>query len=225
MNRFTAISILVVLGVSLVTTGCDQQKKELQAVRQQYNALQMDKKALEQDLATARATNVDLTAQLDSKNTDLLSMTAERDQWKAKAQDVATRPGPAPAGWQTTATGAKITLSSDILFASGKATLSSRGLAEVRKVAAAIRNTYPTGRVRVYGFTDSDPIRKTKNLWKNNLDLSFNRAMAVTLQLRNAGIADDRIETIGMGKTHPVAPNTSAAGKAKNRRVDVVVIK
>jgi len=225
MNRITGIVTLVVLGVSLVTAGCDQHKKELQAIRQQYNALQMDKKALEQDLATARATNVDLTAQLDNKNTDLLTMTSERDQWKTKAQGAATRPGPAPSGWQTTATGAKITLSSDILFAAGKATLSRRGLAEIAKVAAAIRSTYPTARVRVYGFTDSDPIRKTRKLWKNNLDLSFNRAMAVTLELRKARIADDRIETIGMGKTHPVAPNTTAAGKAKNRRVDVVVIK
>ena len=68
---------------------------------------------------------------------------------------------PAPKeGWQETATGARITLASDILFAAGKATLSQSGSARLRQVAAAIKTSYPGARVRVYGFTDNDPIKK-----------------------------------------------------------------
>jgi flagellar motor protein MotB len=79
--------------------------------------------------------------------------------------------------------------------------------------------------VQVYGFTDNDPIVKTKKLWEDNLDLSANRAMMVTRELIRHGIAANRVETIAMGSTHPVASNSDKAGKAKNRRVEIVAIK
>jgi len=79
--------------------------------------------------------------------------------------------------------------------------------------------------VRVMGYSDSDPIVKTKKLWKDNLDLSANRAMEVTRYLWSRGIPAERIETVGMGSTHFVQPNKTKAGKAANRRVEIHVVK
>jgi chemotaxis protein MotB len=79
--------------------------------------------------------------------------------------------------------------------------------------------------VRVMGYTDSDPIVKTKNLWKDNLDLSANRAMEVTRHLWSKGISAEHIETVAMGATHFMGPNTTKAGKAGNRRVEISVVK
>ena len=78
--------------------------------------------------------------------------------------------------------------------------------------------------MRVYGYTDSDPIKRSARLWKDNLDLSANRAMAVTRELRKLGIPAESIETVAMGATRSVAPNRTKADKAKNRRVEIVVV-
>jgi flagellar motor protein MotB len=79
--------------------------------------------------------------------------------------------------------------------------------------------------VRVIGYTDNDPIRKTRNLWEDNLDLSANRAMTVVRHLREQGIDAEKLTACGRGETNPVTPNTSTANKAKNRRVEIIVIK
>ena len=49
--------------------------------------------------------------------------------------------------------------------------------------------------------------------------------MAVTRYLIDKGVAADNIETITVGATHPVATNSTAAGKAQNRRVEIVAIR
>jgi len=114
---------------------------------------------------------------------------------------------------------------SDILFPSGQATLTKQGLTELDKAAAAIKARYAGLPVRVYGYTDTDPILKTKKLWQDNLDLSANRAMNVTRHLRSRGVPASMIETVAMGETRPVASNASTASKARNRRVEIIVIK
>ena len=90
---------------------------------------------------------------------------------------------------------------------------------------STLRSRYPGMTVRVYGYTDSDPVRKTRHLWKDNLDLSANRAMAVTRYLWSRGVTAARVETIGMGVTHFVSSNATTSGKSKNRRVVIKVVK
>ena len=116
------------------------------------------------------------------------------------------------------------TLESDILFASGSATLTAAGQKALSEVAAKIKADYPGRIVRIYGHTDSDPIVKSKKLWADNLDLSANRAMAVARYMIDRGIPAERVEPVAMGATRPVASNDTKAGKARNRRVEIVVI-
>ena len=54
-----------------------------------------------------------------------------------------------------------------------------------------------------------------------NLKLSQDRAAAVKKYLVNKGIAEDRLTAIGFGETRPIADNKTAAGRSKNRRVDL----
>ncbi len=69
----------------------------------------------------------------------------------------------------------------------------------------------------------TDPINKTKDLWKDNWDLSAQRALAVVRYLQGHGISDKLIRAVGCGEARPVDTNTTTAGKAKNRRVEIVV--
>lgn len=117
----------------------------------------------------------------------------------------------------------RVTLAADVLFNAGRATLSKPGVTRLRGIVAQIKSQHPNATVHVYGYTDSDPIKRSAKLWKDNLDLSANRAMAVSRQLWQLGIAPEKIETIAMGATNFVASNKTAADKAKNRRVEIAV--
>ena len=226
MNRPKALSTFTILVMGLLIMGCDKQcKKELAGLKHLYNELQLKNQDLQKRLDECQDKNTKLMTQLADKTTQLEEVQTELAALKARKAKKVVSEAPLPAGWQKTATGAKITLASDILFAPGSATLSQRGRARLRQIAATIRNTYPNATIRVYGFTDSDPIKKSKKLWKDNLDLSANRAMAVVRLLRKLGIPAENLEAIGMGATHFIAPNTTPAGKARNRRVEIVVVK
>jgi chemotaxis protein MotB len=110
----------------------------------------------------------------------------------------------------------------DVLFASGSVDLRSSAKSTLNQIASVIKSKYPNQTIRVEGYTDSDPIKKSQ--WKDNLELSANRAMAVYRQLADQGIDPDRMYAAGFGATHFVAPNNTNAGKAKNRRVEIVVV-
>ncbi|OPX21829.1 MAG: hypothetical protein B1H04_06000 [Planctomycetales bacterium 4484_123] len=227
MTRLAVLwTITGLLACSLLTTGCcENEKKQLAALQQQYNDLQVTNQDLKKSLAQCQARATELETQLSGRDSQLTALKAELADAKQKLTAKGSSGSKAPPpGWQKVAGGVKITLSSDILFASGRATLSSAGVAKLRKVAATIRSKYPNAIVRVYGYTDADPIVKSARLWRDNLDLSANRAMAVTRQLRKLHIPAEQIETVAMGATHFVAPNKTRAEKAKNRRVEIVVV-
>lgn len=75
--------------------------------------------------------------------------------------------------------------------------------------------------VDVVGHTDSDPIKKSK--WKDNWQLSAERALAVLRYLNSKGISSEKIRAVAAGSSRPVASNKSSSGKAQNRRVEIVV--
>ena len=119
------------------------------------------------------------------------------------------------AALHTTATARMITLS-DTLFATGKADLNAGGKKAVDQLATFMRN-YPGSAVTITGFTDS------VGSAKSNILLSQRRAAAVQQALIADGIDGSRIQTQGLGEAQPVASNATAAGRQKNRRVEVAI--
>jgi chemotaxis protein MotB len=213
------------LAAVLSTVGCcDKEKKLIEALNADNKKLLDTKTAMQSENASLKARQQDLLDQMDAKDAELLSANQKIANLEAQA---ATKPAePAKSGeWDVGLHADRVSLTGDILFSSGRATLTAAGRATLNRVVATLRAKYVGMPVRVYGYTDSDPIRVTKKLWTDNLDLSANRAMAVARYLRSAGISADQIETIAMGESRPVASNSSRGGKAKNRRVEIVVIK
>jgi len=105
----------------------------------------------------------------------------------------------------------------DVLFATGKADLSPDANKSVAKLADFLKK-YPNRNVLIEGHTDS--VGKDDY----NLALSQKRADSVKARLVADGIEAGRITTVGYGKKFPVASNDTKAGKAQNRRVDVVIL-
>ena len=231
MKRSGLITLSAALvAASMMSAGCCKKEKEtIAALQGQYNELSAKNKDLQSKLAQAKARQMDLetqAAQLGAKDTAIADKDREIASLQAELRKQATLATQQPTGqWDVGRHADRISVGSDILFDSGRAKLTAKGQSAMDKVVADIKSRYASLPVRVYGYTDSDPIKRTKNLWADNLDLSANRAMAVTRYLASKGIAAENVETIAMGSTHFVAKNDSRADKARNRRVEIVVIK
>src|SRR4030042_1856215 len=114
-----------------------------------------------------------------------------------------------------------VTLPNAILFDSGKAELKKATITELDHIRSVLSQKYAGRQVDVVGHTDTDPIVKSK--WKDNWELSAQRSLTVTRYLIERGMSEKEVRAIGCGESRPVAPNTSAPNKAKNRRVEIVV--
>jgi len=114
-----------------------------------------------------------------------------------------------------------VTLSDKILFSAGQANLKKASIKELNDILSVLKSKYSGKHIDVVGHTDSDPIKESG--WDDNWELSGQRALSVLRYLEKRGIREDRIRAVGCGKARPVASNATAAGKAKNRRVEIVV--
>lgn len=110
-----------------------------------------------------------------------------------------------------------IKLDARALFATNSAELSGSGISAIDQLASGIRDLTEVNRVVVVGHTDS------RGSEAYNQGLSEQRAEAVRAQLASA-LPNLDIAAIGRGETRPVASNDTALGRAKNRRVEIVVI-
>ncbi len=105
------------------------------------------------------------------------------------------------------------------LFASGSDQLESARAPLIERVAAAIE-TQP-GTVKVEGYTDTDKVKTLT--FPDNAALSTARAQAVSAILKRKLSNGGRVSAEGFGDARPIAPNATAAGKALNRRVEIVI--
>lgn len=110
-----------------------------------------------------------------------------------------------------------ITLSGEVLFASGESALLPGAMLKLNEVADALTKSNPDSKITVEGHTDS------QGKPQFNQELSLKRAQSVRDYLVSRGIASDRITAQGMGSQRPIAPNNNAEGRANNRRVEIVV--
>ena len=118
--------------------------------------------------------------------------------------------------------GLVIILSDDILFDSGKADIKPEAYPVLNNVASVIKSKVPDKNIGVSGHTDNVPIKYSN--WKSNWELSTARATNVLHYLEEKGVSPDRLSAIGYGQHRPVDSNKTAEGRAKNRRVEIVIL-
>jgi type VI secretion system protein ImpK len=112
-----------------------------------------------------------------------------------------------------------IVLKADRLFASGSARLDAGFHPVIRRVAAALDRV--PGAIVVTGHSDDVPIRSAR--FPSNWELSTERARSVGTLLAS-GLRDPaRLRAEGVADSEPLAPNDSAANRARNRRVTIIV--
>ncbi|HEY0007498.1 MAG TPA: OmpA family protein [Tepidisphaeraceae bacterium] len=107
----------------------------------------------------------------------------------------------------------------DVLFTSGDASVKDNAKATLGKIAGILKKDFAGKKIMVDGHTDSDPISRSKDKWKDNLDLSAARARSVADVLVSQGIDKKLVGTRGFGETAP-----KPGSKDKSRRVEIVVV-
>lgn len=146
------------------------------------------------------------TGALIGKHMDKVKAQAEQELENAKVEEVTDANG---------LKAVKVTFDSGILFALNKSDLNSTSKTELAKFSNILK-TNSTCSVDIQGYTDTtgnDGI---------NIPLSQKRAEAVSTYLKSCGVSTGQIaNVVGYGSQNPVADNSTAAGQAQNRRVEV----
>jgi chemotaxis protein MotB len=114
----------------------------------------------------------------------------------------------------------RIEVPADKLFVPGSAQLQADGARILDEAAAAIARSYPRQRIVIEGHTDDSA---AGNLTAAHL-LTSTQAQAVFAQLvGRGGLPARQLSILAMGQNHPLVSNATPAGKAKNRRIEIVV--
>jgi chemotaxis protein MotB len=111
-------------------------------------------------------------------------------------------------------------LTDKLLFDSGSAELQTAGLPLLQEIAHLL-NVDHKHPITVEGNTDNQPIHSAQ--FPSNWELSTDRATTVLRYLIAHGVAEQRLSATGYAALHPLASNATAAGRASNRRVDIVL--
>ncbi len=166
----------------------------------------------------------DLQAQLSQARADRAASQDEivrlqNELNKLREQLAQRRETPSPAaGWSSVPGGAMTSIEGTILFDSGKATLKTTARRTLNEVARVISEKFPGHDIYVFGHTDDTPIKVSG--WKDNYELSCQRALSVVRFLQSAGV-DQNMAAAGWGDRRPVSENTSAQARQANRRVEI----
>ncbi|MFN0012866.1 MAG: flagellar motor protein MotB [Phycisphaerales bacterium] len=112
--------------------------------------------------------------------------------------------------------GTVIEVAGDVLFASGQTAIKADGKKELDKIAAQIKSRWSGNNVRVEGYADKNPIKKSK--FASNEALSQARADEVMKYLVSKGVSSSRVDAVGMGSVKLRATD------AQSRRVEIVIV-
>ncbi len=194
-----------------------QSDERVQQFTAEREKVRLQARTNEADMATASARdaqtaarNAQTDSQISRDQADAARLLALKQSGRAEAleRDLADLKA------QKTDRGMVVTLG-DVLFDTGKSTLQPGAQRSVEQLVQVLIR-HPERRVLIEGFTDSVGGEAM------NMKLSQRRAQTFQRELMNGGIAADRIEVHAWGEANPVADNGSAAGRQRNRRVEVL---
>lgn len=133
--------------------------------------------------------------------------------------------GPLASG-RVTLNDGRIGISGSVLFALNSDQLQPEGRQLLNSLAAPLAAYLATRdeMLMVSGFTDDKPVRDSNRQFADNWELSAQRALTVTRALIDEGIPSSSIFSAAFGPEQPVASNADAAGRARNRRVEMAPV-
>ena len=196
-----------ILGMLVVGTGCGELKK-----------LRRENQQLSENISSLQQENAELSSKASRYEGEVNRLENLRRDLEAKLKGTG-------ASVRIKNGAVSVLLPDAILFDSGQTVLRPQSKATLKKVAGILKTEVPNEMVRIEGHTDADPISKQKDKYKSNWELSATRAAAVLhYMVEECGISPTKVYIAGFGQYQPMADNKSKTGKAKNRRVEFVIV-
>jgi flagellar motor protein MotB len=199
-----------------LVTAQDREKtlQEQNALATKMNQLQAEQ------LASTATRNAKLAATTDAKVDALSAQIADLEK------KLGAKKGEVEVVSSDKAGAITIRVANSVLFDAGKADLKSSARPTLEKVAQTLKTQYSDHFIRVEGHTDSTPVVVNKGKYADNMALSQARAKAVFDSLvRDCKMPANRMYTAGYADSQRVVVNErSAEDRAKNRRVDIVIL-
>jgi chemotaxis protein MotB len=168
-------------------------------------------------------------SRLKTQNEDLGRRAADAawiEDQKKRLAELMKRNGPGTATGQNgvevveTPDGFAFRVAGNVLFAPGQNALSENGKKTLTELSAQLKGH----RLRIEGHTDDQPIQRSQ--WGTNLRLSAERGLVVADYLiQHAGIPADKVAVAGYGEHRPAANGADDTSRAKNRRVEIVMLR
>jgi chemotaxis protein MotB len=214
------LSLVAVLGLVGITAleksrSLNLTRNQLEALRQSLESLEGKKQELEQTLEEKAQLISQLEEEKNNKVAAHRSLEEEmRDALQQKEVTISQLKGRLT-----------VNIVDRILFESGEATVRPEG-EELLSQIAVVLSQHTNRQIHVIGHTDNVPIRAgSKGRYPSNWELSTARATAAVRFLsEKAGLDPKRLAAVGYGEFHPIADNSSAEGRSKNRRIAIVVL-
>lgn len=203
-----------VLGMALLAgLGCAKEPVETAPPQVDTSSWEQRIRDLEDQLAAAQ----------NARNADqdrIRQLQAELDRLR---KELAAKPEPpAPPDWKNVPGGAMTSIEGTLLFDSGKAVLKPGAKETLDVIVKVIRERYANYDIYVFGHTDNVPIRYSG--WKDNYELSAQRALTVVRHLRST-LGSGNLAAAGWGENRPVAPNATPEERQANRRVEIFAMR
>jgi chemotaxis protein MotB len=213
--------------LSFLAVGCGPNEKDLKIEDLQAENDQLKRELDDKDrqLAEAMARENEARSTVDELNREMARVRA------SAAAPQSPRPIQQPTqpavvqggdGWISTPSFDMISIPGEVLFASGRAELTSQGRSKISQLAGDIRSRYGDRDIFVFGHTDNDPIRKSK--WKDNWELGAARALTCVRELQQRGLSGSTLIQANCSEFRPSESNASRNTKSKNRRVEFYAV-
>lgn len=218
-------NLLVIALLGMLPVGCASPTPE-----EQIAMLEDQNDSLTRNLDRARLENAGMRDELakyrEAQRNWNDALLAARNEADGLRRELAQQPEPvaepAAPGWTVVPGGAMISLPGNVLFAPGRVTIRDEARRTLESIVSDVNGQYGDKEILVFGHTDNTPIRRSG--WKDNWELSSERALAVVRYLTSKGVGASRLAACGCGEFRPVASNSATKERARNRRVEIFAI-
>ena len=210
-------SRLIVAACVLLAIGCENKDVTIKQLQEENEGLVADLDAVRADLVYAQD-------QLEESKTASEDLQSRLAQFQA-ALDQARKGAAIKKEGDFTVLGpglAWMSIPGSVLFDPGKSAVKTPAKAQLNGIASQMRSQYAGRDIFIIGHTDADPIKVSA--WKDNFELSCQRALSVARHLVGKGVPPARVVAAGCGQHRPVADNRTDAGKSRNRRVEIFAV-
>lgn len=217
----TGVFSIAALTLMFVLTGCTNWEKKYDSLNVEHQNLKGLYDNCRSNLESAANEKSQLNYELEKSVQTIEQLQQEIEQRHVSPAEASGFGEGMDVTFDAAAGTITVTLQSQLLFSAGKATLKKSTISELDHIYGVLQQRYGAMPVDVVGHTDSDPIRKSG--WKDNWELSAERALSVLRYLENKGMRPDQIRAVAAGASVPIASNSTKEGKSRNRRVEIVV--